>query len=381
MTTHALTPVRFATDDDLLARVRATADTDAAAELWVRYHPFGVHAAHVVRGRSDDAEFVAAEAFTALLGSLGHGAAVDEPFSLLLARRVSHAAAAPADATAHDDILDDPAAFDDPEAPGREPKADALEQSMLREAFAALPDESRAIMWHEVSERSDHGPGAPFAATRRAVARVRDDLRAMYVATLVSRDAVVPACRPYVTELPALVAGRETSSEAIVHAAGCHRCSSRVERLRELEYAVPSAVLPLLAPLTSGSTLPLLGALPVVDGTQLDIVPHAPSTRALPPQQAARWMVGAGLAASVLVAATAIGVTSSPGESPRLADGGTGLASPDRDTLTPVTPRNTDEPGTGPSAIPPVAPTADPPMAEPPSVTIDPGERTDPSTD
>ncbi|MGL5927885.1 MAG: hypothetical protein ACRCY8_03015 [Dermatophilaceae bacterium] len=375
MTTHALTPVRFATDDDLVARVRAAADTAAASELWVRYHPFGVRAAHVVRGRSDDAEFVAAEAFTALLASLGHGAAVDDPFSLLLARRVSHAAAAPADAVAHDDILDDPAAFDDPEAPGREPRADALEQSVLREAFAALPDDSRAIMWHEVAERSDHDLGIPVAATSRAVARVRDDLRAMYVATLVSRDAVVPACRPYVTELPALVAGREASSEAIVHAAGCHRCSSRVERLRELEYALPSAVLPLLAPLTSGSTLPLLGALPVVDGAQLDIVPHAPSARTVPPHQAARWVVGAGLAASVLVAGTVIGwTTPTPtAEGPASARGGSATTGPDRGTVGPVTPPGTVGPDTDsrPRGTPSVPPGAAPPTEPPTDRTPD----------
>ncbi|MGL4175848.1 MAG: hypothetical protein ACRCSN_07190 [Dermatophilaceae bacterium] len=369
--THAPAPVRFATDDDLVARVRAAADTAAASELWVRYHPFGVHAAHVVRGRSDDAEFVAAEAFTALLASLGHGAAVDDPFSLLLARRVSRAAAAPADVVAHDDILDDPAAFDDPQAPGREPRADALEQSVLREAFAALPDDSRAVIWHEVAERPDLDLGTPLAATRRAVARVRDDLRAMYVATLVSRDAVVPACRPYLTELPALVAGREASSETIVHAAGCHRCSSRLERLRELEYALPSAVLPLLAPLTSGSTLPLLGALPVVDRAQLDIVPHASSVRPLPPHQAARWLVGTGLAASVLVAATAIWSHPPTGESSVSARSGSSASSSHRDTVGPVTPPSTGGPGTGirppstPSAPPGVAPPTDPPTSEP----------------
>ncbi|MGL5819074.1 MAG: RNA polymerase sigma factor [Phycicoccus sp.] len=384
MTTHALTPVRFATDDDLVARVRSAADTAAASELWVRYHPFGVNAAHVVRGRSDDAEFVAAEAFTALLGSLGHGADVDDPFSLLLARRVSHAAAAPADAVARDDILDDPAAFDDPDAPGREPRADALEQSVLREAFATLPDDSRATMWHEVADRpgDGHGLGTPVAATRRAVARVRDDLRARYVATLVSRDAVVPACRSYVTELPALVAGRETSSEVIVHAAGCHRCSSRVEQLRELEYAVPSAVLPLLAPLTSGSTLPLLGPLPVVEGAQLDIVPHAPSARAIPPQQAARWMVGAGLAASVLAAAAAISWTTPTTD--KSVAGSNSTATSDRDTITPEIPRSTGEPSTGitPPDVGPgsTAPPVIPPVTEPPTTT-DPGEPDEPITD
>ncbi|MGL5865894.1 MAG: hypothetical protein ACRCYX_08480 [Dermatophilaceae bacterium] len=381
MTTHAITPARLATDDDLVGRVRGDADATAAAELWVRYHQFGVHAAHVARGRSDDAEFVAAEAFTALLGSLCHGAATDDPFSLLLARRVSQAAASPADAAAHDGILDDPAAFDDPDAAGREPQADALEQSVLREAFAALPDDSRSALWGEVAGgfASGQGLGRSATATGDPIARVRDDLRAMYVATLVSRDAVVPACRSYITELPALVAGRVTSSEALVHATGCHRCASRVDQLRDLEYAVPSAVLPLLAPLAIGTTLPLLGTLPPVVGTHLDIVPHPPSGRPLSPHQAARWMVGGGLAASFLVAATAIWSTTPAVESPVSARGSAPSLGPARDQLEPEPQPGVGDPGSdaarpgvSPEGLPEVPPVAEQPPTAGPSATSTP---------
>ncbi|MGL4742804.1 MAG: hypothetical protein ACRCXL_00235 [Dermatophilaceae bacterium] len=381
MTLPVLTPVRLATDEDLVGRVRADADAAAASELWVRYHSFGVNAAHVVRGRSEDAEFVAAEAFSALLGSLGRGATVDDPFSLLLARRVSRAAVEPADAAARSDILDDPAAFDDPDATRREPQADALEQSVLREAFAALPDDSRVAIWHEVAGRC--GLGTPAAATRSVVARFHDDLRVRYVATLMARDAVVPACRSYVAELPALVAGRETPPDVIAHAAGCHRCTNRVDRMRELEHAVPAAVLPLLAPLTSGSALPLLGALPAVDGTQLDIVPHQPTVRALPPQQAARWVVGAGLAASVLVAAAAIWSTTPTEESPVIARGGSIATDPGRGTAPLETPRDAGDSGTrvDPPNVRPEVPPTDPPVTGQPSTGSEPGEATEPGTD
>jgi hypothetical protein len=330
----------------------------AAAALWVRHYPSVVRAARDVVVLPDDAEYVAAEAFGSALvvwrsaGGDAHSVADEFPsVADLITAEVARAAAARAEAGVG---AADPAVLDEPDAAHREPLADALELSVVREAFSSLPAASRAALWQVAVRRSESDRAAGVERGADDIAAAITELRSAYVATLLARGAAVPACRPYLSGLPALVAGENAAADVLIHAAGCHRCTRRLESLREVVDSLPEAVLPLLAPITAGTGASFVSA-PAAGSVRLDIVPHARlSASPLVPPATVRWAAGAGLAASAIAAVAAISMVTTPAADEAYAGRPGARSSPDftsRGTDPTVNaPRNRSQVPVGPDA-------------------------------
>lgn len=171
-------------DSYYLARARA-GEPDAYAELYRRHHLAVLRAAWAIAGPSL-AEELTAEAFTNTLRALRRGGGPDHGFRTYLVTAVRHAHIDFSRRTQRVLNVDDIAAYSDLADDPVDPWQVLLENAIVRDAFATLPERWREVLWRrEVEGRSVSEVGEMLGISAGAVAqldyRAREGLRRAYL--------------------------------------------------------------------------------------------------------------------------------------------------------------------------------------------------------
>jgi RNA polymerase sigma factor (sigma-70 family) len=371
------TPAVPLTDAELMARTRG-GDIAAYDELYRRHIEDARRVARIVTDNSDEADDVAAEAFTRVLARLQSGGGPEEELTPYLRTVVRRLAVDRYCASHRDGLPSDQAALEAMPEPD-DPVARATDRAMVRQAFESLPDRWQRVLWHTEIEGRPPATLAPaFGATPNAVAalayRAREGLRQAYLSVHLS-SSIPDECQPYVPKLTAYVRGTLSPNEdrwVAAHLDACERCGERREELLLLVADLRGVLWPtLLAPAviaggggaavagTVGAASSAAGAVAGAAGSAAGVGRwYARIPRPKSVGQAAAVAASAAAAAAVVVAAVAIGNSDGPPREEPLAAAPSALST-SRPSLTPTspspTPVITPTPTPEPAALPPAA--------------------------
>jgi RNA polymerase sigma factor (sigma-70 family) len=322
------------TDAELIARTRG-GDMTAYDELYRHHADDARRVARIVSDNSDEADDIAAGAFTHVLATLQSGGGPDEelaPYLRTIVRRlaVERYRASRPDGTPADHALEEP--------PGPDgPAARATDRDLVRRAFETLPDRWQRVLWHtEIEGRSPAELASTLGSTPNAVAalayRAREGLRQAYLSVHLS-SAIPDECRPYVPKLAAYVRGTLTPSDdqwVSDHLDQCQHCRERHDELLLLVSDLRGVLWPaLLAPavavrgsVAAAGVAAAAGALPGVTSAATAAGAVAPASgrlarrasRTTGQKSAGRILAAASVAvvAAVVAAAIAIGSSETP---------------------------------------------------------------------
>jgi RNA polymerase sigma factor (sigma-70 family) len=224
------------TDAELIARTRG-GDMTAFDELYRRHADDARRTARIVSDNSDEADDIAAEAFTHVLATLQSGGGPDGELGPYLRTVVRRLAFDRYRASRRDGTPDDPALLEELPEPD-DPAARATDRDMVRRAFETLPDRWQRVLWHtEIEGRSPAALASTLGSTPNAVAalayRAREGLRQAYLSVHLS-SPIPDECRPYVPKLAAYVRGTLTPSDdqwVSDHLDQCQHCRERHDEL------------------------------------------------------------------------------------------------------------------------------------------------------
>ena len=363
-----MTPLDLSEVDDLELTSRAReGDEGAVVELWKRHFPAALSTARRVARQPRDAEELAADAFSGMLAALSSGGGPTGSVRAYLLTSVRNGVTTRARrANASDILTDENAVLENAADVPFDPVATASELSLMREAFATLPERWRHVLWrtavdHDsnilVAEELGVSPNAVAALARRA----RQGLRAAYVQVHVSRGVVDPGCLPFIGGLAALLPDAEGNSDTAEHVRGCPRCTERLAELRRVDRNLSGFLTPAVLTLAPGG---LAGAA-MAGGSGAGSAAagsSASSSASTWVSLAAAAVVGAGVLTWVL--------WPEPAKAPAPAVAATATVTP-ATTTTPVKPPVTTKPPAATTTSPPrVTPTTPQPKVVPPPAPV-----------
>ena len=236
------------------ALIRSTRDGDrsAVAALWSRHHRAAVRHAIGLVG-SSDAEDVASEAFTNVIGAIERGAGPDELFRPYLYTVIRNVANTEFRRRArHTDADVDFDAFEDSGADAATEMARAADRTALGRAFSTLPERWQSVLWYteveglrprHVAPLVDLQPGAVSSLAFRA----RRALRAAWVQEHLATDGLPDECRQRLAAFGAYEAGTLTARDRRqleAHIRDCVHCPPVLEDTRRLAGRIAAALLP-----------------------------------------------------------------------------------------------------------------------------------------
>jgi RNA polymerase sigma factor (sigma-70 family) len=227
-------------DTELLDAVRA-GDTAAYGVLYQRHRSATRALAHGLVSDPADADDLVAETFAKVLATLRAGRGPLFAFRAYLHTTLRHVCYHRARRDRRLEFTDDLTRYDEGE-PFLDPALDRLERTYAAQAFRALPDRWRHVLWRTEVEGASPAELAPqLGLTPNAVAvlahRAREGLRRMYLQQHVA-DADPPECRWTGDRLGGHVRGRAAPRDAVrleAHLAWCADCRARHAEITEVD--------------------------------------------------------------------------------------------------------------------------------------------------
>jgi RNA polymerase sigma factor (sigma-70 family) len=226
-------------DTDLLAAVRA-GDTAAYGVLYQRHRAAARALAYGLVRDPADADDLVAETFAKVFATLRAGGGPLLAFRAYLHTTLRHVCYHRARRDRRLEFTDDLTRYDEGE-PFRDPALDRLERTYAAQAFRALPDRWRDVLWRTEVEGASPAEVAPhLGLTPNAVAvlahRAREGLRRLYLQQHVA-VADPPECRWTGDRLGGHVRGRVAPRDAArleTHLAWCADCRARHAEITEI---------------------------------------------------------------------------------------------------------------------------------------------------
>ena len=251
--------IEVETTDGDLSRGAIAGDADAFEALYVRHADAAWRVAQAVATTREDAADAVSEAFTRMLQALADGRIrADVAFRPYLLATTRNAAIDQyryrARVTATADVSEPPATGPTPP----EQAADAFDAGLVSEAFRALPERWRSVLWltevegmpvHEVGNRLGLSPNGTAQLARRA----RIGLRERYLQAHLQAP-VAPACAATAAALGAYVDGGLTPSATAridQHLAACDSCRARATELEDVGRSLRTVAPPIPAGLAA----------------------------------------------------------------------------------------------------------------------------------
>lgn len=238
-------------DAALINSTRA-GDQTAVAALWRRHHHSAVLHARALVGASD-AEDVASDAFTSVIGAITRGSGPDELFRPYLYTVIRNLAGDEFRRRARNtDREIDFDAFEDDTVDASAQMAQAADRSTLGRAFRSLPERWQSVLWYldveemrprHIAPLVDMKPGAVSSLAYRA----RQALRAAWVQEHLTLQSVPDECRKHLARFGAYETGTLAARDRRrfeAHVQGCADCPPVVEDARRLAARIAVAILP-----------------------------------------------------------------------------------------------------------------------------------------
>ena len=237
-----------ATDAELIRDVRA-GDNDAYGLLYERHAPAAQRFARRLAGNPHAADDALADAFTKILAAIRNGSGPTTSFRPYLFTAVRTTVIRGTRWRKRVDLTD-PAGWD---LPGDEPTSDPADRALILEAFATLPERSRAVLWHLEAEGLTPAEVAPILGLSAngvsALAyRSREALRQAYLQAHLAQP-LPGSCRSVADLLPAKVRDDLTTRQRRIvddHLHECDRCRSAVTELDDVATAFRTVAGPLI---------------------------------------------------------------------------------------------------------------------------------------
>jgi RNA polymerase sigma factor (sigma-70 family) len=231
-------------DTDLLTAVRS-GDTAAYGVLYERHRSAARALAYGLVRDPTDADDLVAETFAKILASLRAGRGPLVAFRAYLHTTLRHVCYHRARRDRRLEFTDDLTRYDEGE-PFLDPALDRLERTYAAQAFRALPDRWRDVLWRTEVEGASPAEVAPqLGLTPNAVAvlahRAREGLRRLYLQQHVA-DAEPPECRWTGDRLGKHVRGRMAPRAAarlethLTYCAGCRRRHAEITEIDQRGY-------------------------------------------------------------------------------------------------------------------------------------------------
>jgi RNA polymerase sigma factor (sigma-70 family) len=227
------------TDTELLAAVRA-GDTAAYGVLYERHRSAARALAYGLVTDHADADDLVAETFAKVFATLRAGRGPLVALRAYLYTTLRHVCYHRARRDRRLEFTDDLTRYDEGE-PFLDPALDRMERTFAAQAFQALPDRWRDVLWRTEVEGASPAEVAPqLGLTPNAVAvlahRAREGLRRLYLQQHVA-DADPPECRWTGDRLGGHVRGRVAPRVAVrleAHLAFCAGCRGRHAEITEI---------------------------------------------------------------------------------------------------------------------------------------------------
>jgi RNA polymerase sigma factor (sigma-70 family) len=257
----------LAHDLDLVEQAR-DGSQDAIVELWVRHYPAALAAARRTSRQPRDAEELASDAFSNMLGAFASGGGPTGSVRAYLLTSVRNLAVTRSRRSSSSEVLsEDVAVFEDGSRALPDPMSRQTEMSMMRQAFAALPRRWQVILWrtavdHDRNIEIGHDLGISPNAVAALAKRARRGLRQAYLQIHLSTNGLDPGCEPFVRRLPMLAVSGSTAPDDLAHhLATCPTCPGRLAELQRVEQQLGSVLMPavlltapgVLAPAVAGA--------------------------------------------------------------------------------------------------------------------------------
>ncbi|MFI7597173.1 sigma-70 family RNA polymerase sigma factor [Actinoplanes sp. NPDC049681] len=226
-------------DTELLAAVRA-GDTGAYGVLYERHRSAARALAHGLVTDHAEADDLVAETFAKVFATLRAGRGPLVAFRAYLYTTLRHVCYHRARRDRRLEFTDDLTRYDEGE-PFLDPALDRMERTFAAQAFRALPDRWRDVLWRTEVEGASPAEVAPqLGLTPNAVAvlahRAREGLRRLYLQQHVA-VADPPECRWAGERLGGHVRGRLAPREAArlrTHLSWCGDCRTRLAEVTEI---------------------------------------------------------------------------------------------------------------------------------------------------
>lgn len=222
-----------ANDQDLIRQVRA-GDEKAFGRLYERHYEAALHVARrYTAGTRTSAEDLASDAFAQVLSALQRDKGPDESFRAYLYTVMRNAMQAASTIDAKSVTVDD---FEPIQKLNVEEAVDPaitrFEASVVRSAFAAIPERWQSVLWYSDIEGMKPAEVGPILGlTPHGVSmlrkRAREGLRTAYVQAHVGAVAPDSACAGFASKLGAFergTLGTRESSAIAAHIATCADC-------------------------------------------------------------------------------------------------------------------------------------------------------------
>jgi RNA polymerase sigma factor (sigma-70 family) len=226
-------------DTELLTAVRA-GDTAAYGVLYQRHRSAARALAYRLVSDPADADDLVAETFAKVFAALRAGRGPLVAFRAYLHTTLRHVCYHRARRDRRLEFTDDLTRYDEGE-PFLDPALDRLERTYAAQAFRALPDRWRDVLWRTEVEGASPAEVAPhLGLTPNAVAvlahRAREGLRRLYLQQHVA-VADPPECRWTGDRLGGHVRGRVAPRDTVrleAHLAWCAGCRDRHAEITEI---------------------------------------------------------------------------------------------------------------------------------------------------
>ncbi|HYK70875.1 MAG TPA: sigma-70 family RNA polymerase sigma factor [Streptosporangiaceae bacterium] len=243
-----------AADAELLTAVRA-GDSEAFSILYERHVAAARQVAYQLAASPRLADDIVAEAFARILDVVARGGGPSNavrPYVLTAIRRVSDDRLRGGARDQHAEPAE-PAALPDPGQLLVDPAFAGLETALIARAYQALPERSRAVLWHtEIEHDSPADVASLLGLTRNGVAALRrrtaDDLRQAYLQMHISL-ITQPGCRPVAERLGAFDRRSLSARDAALvseHLARCEGCQVVHRELADIMATVRGVIAPLV---------------------------------------------------------------------------------------------------------------------------------------
>ena len=240
-------------DDTVLLSLVRRGNQAAFGALFARYrYPAERFAAYL--GLGAEAPDVVSESFAQMYDLLTRGKGPERAFRAYMFTTIRHEAGRRAKArrrvipTGDSEDLDTAVPFGD----GR---LDLFEQGMVRDAYQALPERWRSVLWAlDVEDRSPAEIGQAHGMSANAVSalayRARSGLRASYLQQHLNDDNLADVCGTQREQMVSVVRGtaKQLVRERVLrHLEGCAECDHAFEHLTEInrdigEVSMPAAL-------------------------------------------------------------------------------------------------------------------------------------------
>ena len=215
----------LANDLDLVEQAREGSQ-DAIVELWVRHYPAALSAARRTSRQPRDAEELASDAFSNMLGAFASGGGPPARCAPTCSPPCATSRSPASRRASSSEVLsDDVAMFEDGTRTRSDPMSRQTEISMMRQAFAALPRRWQIILWrtavdHDRNIEIGHDLGITPNAVAALAKRARRGLRQAYLQTHLSMNGLDAGCEPFVRRLPMLAVDGSIPSDELAAPSG-----------------------------------------------------------------------------------------------------------------------------------------------------------------